>query len=136
MYFSILLGCDWEDEDVLKGYNLLMGTIIATKTPLPTSVLQSLHRHDGFVPIRNYPNPLASLLTSLENDNTPVKILHLFLKEFLTIRAQSSESPTSRKIFVSEKEHSQRLGLLCLKAMNEDLEKYGQQLDIWRTQRS
>jgi hypothetical protein len=123
MYSSILLDCDWEDEDFVKGYNLLMDAIMAAKTPLSTSVLQSLHRHDNLAPVRNYLDPFASLLTSLEHDNTPVKILHLSLKEFLTIRAQSPESPTSQNLFLSEKEHSQRLGLLCLKVMNEDLEK-------------
>jgi NACHT domain len=123
MYSSILLGCDWEDEDFVKGYNLLMGAIIAAKTPLSISALQSLHRHNDLAPVRNYLIPLASLLTSLEHDNTPVKVLHLSLKEFLTIHAQSSEFPTSQKLFLSEKEHNQRLGLLCIKMMNEDLEK-------------
>jgi hypothetical protein len=123
MYSSILLGCNWEDEDFVKGYNLLMGAIMAAKTPLSISALQSLHRHDNLAPVRTYLLPLASLLTRLENDHAPVKILHLSLKEFLTIRAQSSSSPASRKLFLREEEHSQRLGLLCLKVMNEDLEK-------------
>jgi NACHT domain len=123
MYSSILLGCDWEDEDFVKGYKLLMGAIIAAKTPLSILALQSLHRHDDLAPVRNYLIPLASLLTSSENENTPVKVLHLSLKEFLTIHARSFESPTSQIFFLSEKEHSQRLGLLCLKVMNEDLEK-------------
>jgi hypothetical protein len=83
MYSSILLGCDWEDEDFVKGYNLLMGAIMAAKTLLSTSALQSLYRHDELAPIRNYLLPLASPLTSLENDNTPVQIPYLSLKEFL-----------------------------------------------------
>jgi hypothetical protein len=123
MYTTILLRCNWEDEDFVKGYYLLMGTIMAVKTPLSTSALQSLHCYDDLAWVRNYLLPLASLLMSLEHNDAPVKILHLSLKEFLTTHAQSSELVTNQKLFLSEKEHSQRLGLLCLKVLNEDLEK-------------
>jgi hypothetical protein len=87
-----------------------MGAIIAAKTPLSTSALKSLHRHDDSVAsVRNYLLPLASLLTSLENDKTPVKIL--YLQDFHT-SPRSSESPTSQKLSLSEEVHSERLGLL------------------------
>jgi AAA ATPase domain len=125
MYSTIILGCDqWDDEYFVKGYDLVMGAIMAAKTPLSMSALQSLHRHDDLVRIHDYLNPLASLFGSLENDKTPVKILHHSLKDFLTIRAQSS-SLADQTLFLNEKEHSERLGLLCLKVMNEDLEKCG-----------
>jgi NACHT domain len=124
MYSTIILGCDWDDEYFVKGYNLVMGAIMAAKTPLSMSALQSLHRHDDLARVHNCLRPLASLLSSLENDKIPVKILHHSLKDFLTIRAQSS-SPADRKLFLNEKEHSERLGLLCLKVMNDDFEKCG-----------
>jgi hypothetical protein len=125
MYSTIILRCDqWDDEDFVKGYNLVIGAIMAAKTPLSMSTLQSLHCHDDLVWIHDYLNPLASLFGSLESDKTPVKILHHSLKDFLTIRAQSS-SLVDQKLFLNEKEHSERLGLLCLKVMNEDSEKCG-----------
>jgi NACHT domain len=117
-YSSILFECDWNDEDFVEGYNLFMGAIMAAKSPLSRSALQSLHRHSD---LQAHDYLLGSLLTGLENDKTPIKILHHSLKDFLTVRAELS--PASRRLFLSEKEHSQRLGLLCLKVMNGDLKR-------------
>jgi len=65
MYSTILKGCDWDDEAFVAGYNLIIGAIIAAKTPLSMSALQSLHRHDlsQQVRVENYLCPLAPLLT-------------------------------------------------------------------------
>jgi hypothetical protein len=104
MYSTVLRACNWNYRAFVKGYSLIMGAMMATKTPLSISVLQSLHHHNLSLPVRNYLRPLASLLTNLENDNTRVKILHLSLKDFLTVRARSS--PADKKLFLSEKEHN------------------------------
>jgi NACHT domain len=121
VYSTVLQVCPWRDCAFVTGYSLIIGAMMAAKTPLSESALKSLHRHNLSFPVRNCLRHLACLLTNLDKDDTPVKILHLSLKDFLTIRAQSS--PTDQKFFLSEKEHSERLGLLCLQVMNEDLEK-------------
>jgi hypothetical protein len=87
------------------------------------SILKSLHRHDVSLPVDiDYFNPLAPLITGVENDNTPAKILHPSPTSFLVDRAQSL--PSSREPFlIDTKEHNQRLGLMCLNVLNEELEK-------------
>jgi hypothetical protein len=42
LYAAILHACDWDDNDFVEGYSLVMGAILAAKTPLSMSALQSL----------------------------------------------------------------------------------------------
>jgi len=92
LYLTIFQGCNWNDQGFVKGYGLIMGAIMAAKTPLSMSALQSLHRHtlSPQVKVRKYLRPLTPLLANLDNERTPVNILHLSLKDFVTVRAQSS----------------------------------------------
>jgi hypothetical protein len=83
VYSTVLQGCPWRDRAFDTGYSLIMGAIMAVKMPLSMSALQSLHRPNLSFPVRNCLRTLASLLT---NYNTSVKILHLSLMDFLTIR--------------------------------------------------
>jgi hypothetical protein len=123
LYLDILEKCRWNDNDFVDGYHLIMGSVMAAKTPLSMSALQSLHRHSLTFPVRHILVPLASLLTGTTNDSIPVQILHLSLKDFLTVRGQSS--PNSRRFALDETQHSNRLALLCLVVLNEDLQQTG-----------
>jgi hypothetical protein len=121
LYAAILHACDWDDNDFVEGYGLVMGAILAAKTPLSMSALQSLHRTMPVLRVAEVVPRLSSLLTGLMDKKQPVQILHLSLHDFLTIRAQLSQDYT--QFCISEKEHSQRLALLCLTILNEDLKK-------------
>jgi len=121
LYAAILHACDWDDNDFVEGYGLVMGTILAAKTPLSMSALQSLHRTTPALHVAEVVPHLSSLLTGLTDNKRPVQILHLSLHDFLTIRAQLSQDHT--QFCISEKEHSQRLALLCLTILNEDLKQ-------------
>jgi hypothetical protein len=123
LYLDILGKCNWNDNDFVEGYHLIMGSIMAAQTPLSMSALQSLHRHSLTFSVRHILMPLASLLTGTTNDSTPVQILHLSLKDFLTVRAQSS--PNSGRLALDEPQHSERLAHLCLVVLNEDLQQTG-----------
>ena len=125
LYLEILGKCSWNDNDFVDGYHLIMGAIMAAKTPLSISALQSLHRHSLTFSVSHILMPLESLLTGVNatNDSTPVQILHLSLKDFLTVRAQSL--PNSRTFALDETQHNQRLALLCLVVLNEDLQQTG-----------
>jgi hypothetical protein len=118
LYSTILQGCKWSDRAFVNGYSLLIGAIVAAKTPLSISALQSIHRHLT-LPVRTLLQPLASLLTGLANDHTPVKFLHLSLRDFLTARAGSSL--VGQQFLINEKDHSERLASLCLTMLNNDL---------------
>jgi hypothetical protein len=119
LYSEVLSTCDWADEDFVHGYYLLMGAIMAAKAPLSSIALKSLHRQQAELDIDGVLRPLSSLLTGLFDHDQPIHILHLSFRDFITSRAQSS--PIHQHYYIHEKEHNQRLAILCLHVLNEDL---------------
>jgi hypothetical protein len=121
LYATILSSCPWDDEDFATGYDLLVGAIMATKTPLLASALQNLYRESVSLSVKDILRPLGSLLTGLDGQLQPIRILHLSFRDFITTRAQ--HSPGTFRYYVNEKEHSERLALMCLGVMNEKLKR-------------
>jgi hypothetical protein len=119
LYAEILSACNWRDEDFVHDYELVIGTVMAAKTPISSSALQSLHRGNPDLDVNEVLRPLSSLLTGLFHNTQPIRILHLSFRDFLTCRAQIS--PMYERFQVNEREHSQRLALSCLNVLNEDL---------------
>jgi hypothetical protein len=119
LYAEVLSTCDWNDRDFVQDYKLVIGAIMALKTPLSATALQSLHRGQPTPEVEEVVRPLSSVLTGAVNPSHPIQIVHLSFRDFLTHRAQLSLTHTFFQ--VSEKQHSQRLALLCLRVMNEDL---------------
>lgn len=118
LYASILATCDWDDEDFVEGYHMFMGAIIAAKTPLSTSALQSLHRTSEAIEATEVVGRLRSVLVGHSDPHQPIQLLHISLHEFLTVR-----SPTQATFYLDKKDHSRRLALLCLAVLNEDLKE-------------
>jgi len=121
LYLTILQACNWKDKAFSMGYSLLMGAVMAAKTPLSVSALQSLHRASLTLPVNKLLQPVSSLLIGLAQNNQPIRPLHLSFRDFITVRAQSS--PDGKRFYINEKEHSQRLALLCLDVMNQAMER-------------
>jgi hypothetical protein len=119
LYSEVLCACNWDDEDFVHGYHLVVGAIMAAKTPLSSRALKSFHRINVGLDVDGVLWPLSSLLTGLSNQDQPIHILHLSFRDFITSRAQSSL--IHQRYYVSEKEHNQRLATLCLHVLNEDL---------------
>jgi hypothetical protein len=119
LYVEILNACDWSDEDVVNDYHLFMGAVMAVKTPLSSSALQSLHRSHPRLDIDGGLHPLSSLLTGLFGNDQPIQILHLSFRDFLTGRTRSSAE--HHHFHINEQEHNQQLAILCLHILNEDL---------------
>jgi hypothetical protein len=119
LYAEIFSTCDWDDDDFVQDYHSLMGTIMAAKSPLSSSSLRSLHRNNPTLEIDGVLRPLSSLLTGVFEDNQPVQILHLSFRDFITGRAQSSV--IYQRFHASEEEHNQKLAILCLRVLSEDL---------------
>jgi hypothetical protein len=119
LYSEVLCMCDWDDEDFVHDYHLLVGAIMAAKTPLSSRALKSLHRINVELDVDGVLWPLSSLLTGLSDRDQPIHILHLSFRDFITSRAQSSL--IHQRYYISEKEHNQRLATLCLHVLNEDL---------------
>lgn len=121
VYSAILRACDWSDADFRNDYGLVMGAILAAKTPLSISALQSLHRGNPTPCINEVIPHIGALLVGWKHAQTPVQILHLSLRDFLTTRAK--DSADTKPFYISEKEHNQRLAVLSLAVLNEDLTK-------------
>lgn len=121
LYSTILNTCNWEDEDFVSGYDLVVGTIMAAKVPLTASALRSLHRTDLTVRAIDVLQPLESLLVGLSDEREPIRILHLSFRDFLTLRA--AHSTHDRRFFINEQIHSSRLGVMCLQVLNEGLKQ-------------
>jgi hypothetical protein len=119
MYRRILERCNWKDPRFVEGYRRLMGTIMAARTPLSAKALHSLHGEAAQVPITTILDPLRCLLSGLGTESEPIRILHQSLRDFITVRAR--DLPDSQKYYLSVKEHSERLALLCLAVMNGQL---------------
>ncbi|KAF8602926.1 hypothetical protein BDV93DRAFT_473944 [Ceratobasidium sp. AG-I] len=123
LYAMILGSCDWSDESFVKGYRRLVGTVIATKTPLTVSALNALYLKQpiasDFVLYRL--SPLITGLGENERQTTHVRFLHQSLRDFLTLRAK--DSPQSQVLVIDEKAHSQTLAFQCLEILNRDLDE-------------
>jgi hypothetical protein len=121
LYLTILESCNWDDEAFTEGYKLLMGTIITAKSPLSIEALHAFHDTRLTAPASAVLRPLGSLLTGLTDATQSVRIPHLSFRDFVTVRAQLS--PTSERFYLNEKEHSQRLALLCVLVLNDNLKE-------------
>jgi hypothetical protein len=121
LYSTVLGSCDWRDDDFVEGYGLFMGAILAAKSPLSVSALQSLHGTSTTLQASEVLGQLGAVLTGLNDKSQAIQILHVSLHEFLTIRARNSARHV--RFYLSEGEHSQRLALLCLAILNRDLDQ-------------
>jgi hypothetical protein len=121
LYKAILDSYRWDDSVFSNGFNLVMGTLVAAKTPLSPSAMHSLHRLSS-VPIDTILHQISSFTTgwSIDNPSQPVQILHQSLREYLTSRAALSSD--TERYFLSEKRWSQELALPCLNILNQQLD--------------
>jgi hypothetical protein len=55
----------WNDRDFVHDYGLIIGAIMALKTSLPVSALQSLHREHETLEVKEVLRPLSSVLTGV-----------------------------------------------------------------------
>lgn len=119
LYADVLSACDWSDPDFVCDYKLVIGIIIAAKTPLSSFALQSLYREHRSLEVNEVLHPLSSVLSGCFDESYPIRILHLSFRDFLTNRAQLSS--LHERFQINEREHSQQLALLSLRILNEDL---------------
>jgi hypothetical protein len=119
LYADILNSCNWSDEEFAEMYRLVMGSIMAAKTPLTATGIQSLHQTTP-IQVLGILRPLNTVFTGVDGKGQCVRIVHASFRDFVTRRAQLM--PDYSRFHVSEKAHSQRFALLCLCVLNRDLE--------------
>src|SRR3984957_6820757 len=122
LYAEILNNADWDDRSYVEMYHLVVGSIVALKTPLSAFAIQTLHhKKNPGLKIREVLRPLNSLFIGSSDDKQPIHVLHLSFRDFITYRSRSS--PAFEQFRVDEKDHSGKLAFACLSIMNDDLRK-------------
>ncbi|KAG8682780.1 POC1 centriolar protein A, partial [Ceratobasidium sp. 395] len=124
LYARILEGFRWTENAFQEAYQRVMGTAIATKTPLTLAAMQQLHQRDSLASsstLQKLSPLLAGLRTVDSHQTRPVRVLHQSLRDFLAITPTNASISTPYKII--EREHSQRLALLCLSLLSRDLDE-------------
>ncbi|EIM81970.1 uncharacterized protein STEHIDRAFT_141924, partial [Stereum hirsutum FP-91666 SS1] len=116
LYMTVLGTCKWDDDEFVQGYQLVVGTIVASRQPLSKSSLEHLLGDTAGV-VAEVLNILSPLFTEWKTDDTPIQLLHLTLYDFLTHRERSN------RYFINETEHSRRIGLRCLGILTETLKE-------------
>ncbi|EIM82043.1 uncharacterized protein STEHIDRAFT_114701 [Stereum hirsutum FP-91666 SS1] len=112
LYMTVLGTCDWDDKEFVQGYQLVVGTVVASRQPLSKSSLEHLLGDTAGV-VAEVLNILSPLFTEWETDDVPIQLLHLTLYDFLTHRQRSNG------YFIDGVEHSRRIGLQCLVVLTE-----------------
>ncbi|KAJ8092986.1 hypothetical protein PM082_011306 [Marasmius tenuissimus] len=113
LYLDILNVFNWADPDFVEGYQLILGTMVVALTPLSIPALQSIHSSSrvNVVRIERAIARLGSLLVIPAEHHSPIHMIHLSLREFITTHA-------SVPMLIDEREHHRRLAPLLFRAMN------------------
>src|SRR3984957_748013 len=120
LYAEILNNSDWDDKSYVEMYHLVVGSIVALKTPLSASAIQALHREKHpALKVCEVLRPLNSLFIGSSDDKQPIRVLHLSFRDFITYRSRSSLG--LERFSVDEKDYSGKLAFACLSIMNDDL---------------
>lgn len=134
LYSIILSAYPWRKRTISSNYRLVLGTIIALKTPLSAEAIEHLLGDVLEVPVLDVLEPLASVIVGVStptrnsSPNRPLEILHETFREFVVNRDMTDVPEGERKYTVDEVEASRRLGLRCLLVMNDELPRHAKML--------
>ncbi|KAG8712730.1 POC1 centriolar protein A [Ceratobasidium sp. 395] len=122
LYARILEGFDWSDARFVSSYHRVMGTALATKTPLTIAAMKQLYHEDHLASdfTLHRLSPLLTGMRKADHETQPVRVLHQSLRDFLAVETPCSSLPVDLFKIV-EKEHSRELAVLCLELLNRDL---------------
>ncbi|QRV97936.1 TPR-like protein [Ceratobasidium sp. AG-Ba] len=121
LYATIIESFNWRDEDFIESYQILMGTAIASKTPMSISAMEELYGKRPIAPDLTL-RMLSPLLTGMNRvswSSQPVRLLHQSLRDFLVYRFVSL--PEYASFRVSEKDKNKQLAVLCLSVLTREL---------------
>ncbi|KAF8338773.1 uncharacterized protein EI90DRAFT_3117853 [Cantharellus anzutake] len=120
LYTSILRKCDWDDEDFVHDYPIVMGAIFVAQQPLSITAWDAILSPFLKSPVRYSLAELAPLLSGVEDSHFPVRILHQSFRDFIVDRiVPSSISPCC--IPVDIEMGNSRVSLRCTEILNQDL---------------
>jgi hypothetical protein len=113
-----------QDIDAISSFKLVVGKILALKVPLLADALSDFLEAGGSVSqedvrshIQSVVSYLGSVLIGTTEWNTPLQILHLSFRDFLTQPSRSGA------FFIDINEQTRSMTMLCLDIMNQHLKR-------------
>jgi hypothetical protein len=121
LYAKILSNLEWDDNAFVKAYTAVVGAIAVAKEPISPACLASLYAHQG-ITIRSILKVAGCIQPLLDGFNrthpkcneTPIRLLHLSVKEYLTERAPFPYN-------INQNHHHFMLSMAALITINQDL---------------
>lgn len=115
LYCSVLLSCPWATKDFEVDYEIVMGTILTLKRPLPTTGVVSLAAS------KSADNTLRSiLLTGIVTDDGEKLVLHDSFRDFAVRQtaAAASLSDAEKRYLIGQRGHDARIAQSALGVIN------------------
>ncbi|KAF8315744.1 uncharacterized protein EI90DRAFT_2946132 [Cantharellus anzutake] len=120
LYTSILEKCDWENDDFVHDYPIVMGAILIVQQPLTVEAWDVVLSPFLECPIRYTLAELSPLISGVGVPDMPIRILHQSFRDFLLERV-SPQSSTLYRFAVDARRENDRVSLRCVEILNEDL---------------
>jgi WD40 repeat protein len=125
LYLRVLRNAfEEQDIDAISSFKSVVGKILALKVPLSADALsdfleaeESVSHEDARSDIQSVVSYLGSVLIGTTEWNTPLQILHLSFRDFLT------EPSRSAAFFIDMKEQTKSMATLCLDIMHQHLKR-------------
>ncbi|KAF8344297.1 uncharacterized protein EI90DRAFT_3284695 [Cantharellus anzutake] len=120
LYTRILKKFDWEDEDFVHDYPIVMGAIFVAQQPLSVMAWDAILSPFLNSSVRYALAELAPLLSGVEDSHIPVRIIHQSFRDFIVDRIDPRTiSPRYTHIAVGVE--NAKVALRCTEILNKDL---------------
>ena len=119
LYTAIFGECNWRDKAFKHNYPIVMGAIVAAKSPLSIMAWEAL-----LVPllfrgtsVRDTISELRPLFTGMDEPSVPIQLLHQSVRDYLKWR------PVGVPVKLEPSEDEERLALRCFTVINTEIRK-------------
>ena len=116
LYTSILGRCDWEDDDFIHDYPIVLGAIMASERPLSLTAWDSILSPFLQSTVERTVVELSPLLIGVRERQRPIHILHQSFRDFVVDHAAGGK----QYIVETGKAH-ERMALRCFQIVNAEL---------------
>ena len=119
LYTAIFNKCNWEDKAFKYNYPIVMGAIVASKSPLSIMAWEALLTPMLFpkTSVRDTVSELRSLFTGMGEGSTPIQLLHQSVRDYLKWRG------AKLPITLDPSKDEERLALRCFTVTNTEIGK-------------
>ncbi|KAF8314387.1 uncharacterized protein EI90DRAFT_3022348 [Cantharellus anzutake] len=120
LYTRILKKFDWEDEDFVHDYPIVMGAIFVAQQPLSITAWDAILSPFLNSSVQYALAELAPLLSGVEDSHIPVRILHQSFRDFIVDRIDP-QTISSHFTLITVGVENARVALRCTEILNKDL---------------